>query len=287
MQVRIAFAIVALSSLGIGAAQNQSDIAYLQNGVRETAPTSNSGSLIVFGEQAFPVLSSRSGWVGTEPAIAAARFGEGRMVVLASATVLEPDVLKVADTGRMLSNMLHWAGGEKETPKIGIYHVPGLARRLKTFDGAALEARDIELSDRNQVDVVVILSRMVDAKDVAPLQEYVRQGGGLVTGGVYFMIEQAFAGMDLATEIPVTRLTAPAGIVWARSQVTPTSPQGFRAETPSELSHAGRALDAFEAGEAGKRILTDRDERARSPARSTATAASRGRSPDAMGDRRG
>jgi hypothetical protein len=53
--MRIALVFAALSSCGIGAAQNQADIAYLQNGVREIAPDYESGSLIVFGDQAFPV----------------------------------------------------------------------------------------------------------------------------------------------------------------------------------------------------------------------------------------
>ena len=40
--------LAALSSFAIAATQNQADIAYLQNGVRELAPGNYNGSLIVF-----------------------------------------------------------------------------------------------------------------------------------------------------------------------------------------------------------------------------------------------
>jgi hypothetical protein len=57
----VLFLFAALTPLGIAAAANPPDLAYLQNGVREIAPTYTSGSLVVFGEQAFPVVTGRSG----------------------------------------------------------------------------------------------------------------------------------------------------------------------------------------------------------------------------------
>jgi hypothetical protein len=245
MRPRLALLFALLSPFGIAFAQNPADIAFLQDNVHEIAPGYNSGSLVVFGDQAFPVVTGRSPWGATEPVIAAARFGKGRLAVMGNSSALEQGVLKVAGTGRMLANILHWIAGEKSAPRIGIYRVPGLAARLK---GLSLDARDIELADRNQVDAVVILARMVEAKDVAALQEYVRAGGGVLTAGVYYMIQARFAGMDLATEIPASCVTAPAGIVWAHEEAAPASSRGFRVEPPAALSHAGRALEAFEAG---------------------------------------
>jgi hypothetical protein len=257
MQPRIALVLVALSPFGIAAAQNQADIAYLQGGVREIAPGNYNGSLIVFGEQAFPVVNGSSSEGGTEPLIAAARLGKGRMVVMGNTASLEQDVLQIADTARMTANILRWTAGEKTAPKVGVYRIPGLTARLKHLGpGLELDARDIELSDRNEVDVVVLLARMVDAKDVAPLQEYVRGGGGLVTGTVGFIAEQRFPGMDLATEVPGSRLTAPAGVLWGRSEIYPTAAHTFRVEPPAELSHAGKALAALESSEAVQRVLS-------------------------------
>jgi len=242
----------ALSAFGIAAADNQADVAFLQNNVRAIASANYNGSLIVFGERAFPVVNARSEWGATEPFLAAARLDKGRIVVMANTAILEQDVLQVADTARIAANIFRWAAGEKTSPKVGVLKIPGLAAQLKNL---VLDTRDIDLGDRAQVDVIAILARTVAAADVAPLQDYVRAGGGLVIGTVGSLAEQRFAGLDLATEVPASRLTSPAGILWARSTVYPTSAHTFRVEPPAELSHAGKALDAFEASEAHKRDL--------------------------------
>jgi hypothetical protein len=248
--------LVALSAFGIAAADNQADVSYLQNNVREIASGNYNGSLIVFGERAFPVVNARSQSGSTEPFLAAARLDKGRMVVMANTAMLEQDVLQVADTARMAANIFRWAAGEKASPKVGVLNIPGLAAQLKNL---GLDARDIELSDRAQVDVIAILARMVIAEDVGPLQDYVRAGGGLVTGTVGFLAEQRFPGLDLATEVPGSRLTSPAGILWGRSTVYPTSAHTFAIEPPAELSHAGKALDALAASESHKRVLSAKE----------------------------
>ncbi len=256
-RLRIALALLPLSSLGIAAAQNEADIAYLQNGVLEIAPTYESSSLVVFGEQAFPVVSGRSRWGVMEPVIAAGRMGNGRMVVMGNTDAMEHDGLQVGDTARMLANTLRWICGERKAPKIGIHKIPGLASRVKSL---GFDAREIELSDRSQVDAIVTLARTVTAEDVAPLAEYIRGGGGLLTGARSWMLERAFPGIDLANELPVSRLTALAGVMWAHSVVLPASARGFRVEPPAELSHAGNALAAFEASEGHTRFLSEKEQ---------------------------
>ncbi len=256
-RLAVALVPVLLSSLGIAAAQNEADVAFLQDGVREIAPTYEGSALVVFGEQAFPVVNGRSRWGVMEPMIAGARMGKGRVVVMGYTDAMEHDGLNVGDTARMITNTLRWLSGQRKSPKIGIYKVPGLAPRIKSL---GLEARDIEMSSRNQVDVVVILARSVAAEDIAPLAEYVRAGGGLLTGARSYMLERAFPGVDLTNELPASRLTAMAGIAWAHGEVLPASARGFRVEPPTELSHAGKALAAFEESEAHKRFLSEKEQ---------------------------
>ena len=255
--LRVTLGLVPLSLLGMAAVQNEADIAYLQDGVREIAPTYQSSSLVVFGEQAFPVVNGRSRSGVMEPMIAAARMGKGRMVVMGYTDAMEHDGLEVGDTARLLTNTLRWVSGEKSAPKIGIFKIPGLASRVH---GLGLDVRDVELSDRNQVDAVIVLARTVAAQDVAPLAEYIRGGGGLLTGARSYMLERTFPGVDLANELPVSRLTALAGVAWAHSEVLPASTRGFRVEPPAELSHAGKALAAFEESEAHKRFLSEKEQ---------------------------
>jgi hypothetical protein len=134
IRLRIAGMLVPLASLGIAAAQDPADIAYLQNGVREIAPTYQSGSLVVFGEQAFPVVNGRSRIGVMEPMIAAARMGKGRMVVMGNTDAMEHDGLTVGDTARLLTNTLRWVSSEKSAPKTSYagFHTAADARTARS-----------------------------------------------------------------------------------------------------------------------------------------------------------
>src|ERR1017187_3415244 len=195
MQFHTVLMLVVLPFLGLGnaAAQYHADVAYLLNGVREIAPGNNNGSLVVFGEQAFPVVNAPSELGATEPLIAAARMGEGRVVVFGNTAILEHDVFQVADTARFTTNILRWTAGEKAAPRVGVHQINGLARRLKAL---GVDARDIVLRDRASVDVILMLGRMVGVAEVAPLLEYIRGGGGLVTGATGFMSAARTPGQD-------------------------------------------------------------------------------------------
>ncbi len=242
---------MALSFLGIACAQTSADVAYLLNGVQEIARGGSNGALIVFGEQAFPVVNAPSQAGSTEPLIAASRLGNGRLVVFGNTVILEHD-LQVADTARFTTNLLRWTTGEKAAPRVGVYQIYGLAARLKDL---GVDARDIALSDRASVDVVMLLARQLRAFEVAPLLDYIRGGGGLVAGA-NGVVAQRNPGQDFASEFPGNRLIAPAGLLWGRSPLSLGGPQAFRIESPPELSHAAKALAAFEANEAHKRTLS-------------------------------
>ena len=250
----ILLALAALSLPGIAATPNQPDVAYLLDGVREIAPGNVNSSLCVFGDRAFPVVNGREGEGGTEPLIAAARLGKGRMVISGNTAYLEQDALAAADTPRLVRNIVRWASGEKAAPRIGVYKIDGLAGMLR---GLGLDARDIDLGGRAGVDVIMALARVLTDDDLKPLTEYVSGGGGLVTGTVGFKVKERAPGIDLATEFPGNRLIAPAGIVWAQDRLVGTPLNGFfHAEPPPEWSSAAAALAAFEASERRERILS-------------------------------
>jgi hypothetical protein len=262
MRVCSVLALAALSCYGI-AAQTQADIAYLQNGVHEIAAGPNNESLVVFGDQAFPVVAGRTDTGAQLPLIAAARFGKGRIAVMGAAMGLAYDDLKIADTGRLIVNILRWTAGEKANPKIGVFGNTALTARLRGLPGELkIDARNIQLSERSSVDVVVLFARNIAPQDVAPLEDYIRGGGGLVAGGAGSITMDNVHVGDFATELPANRLAAAAGIVWGRTSVNRTGPQGFRVEPPAELMHAGRALTAFVAGESGNGKILSFSQRA-------------------------
>ncbi len=140
--------------------------------------------------------------------------------------------------------------------RVGIYRINGLASRLKVL---GIDARDIELADTASVDVVLVLGRMVVNADVAPLLEYLRRGGGLVTGATGFISATRIPGQEFSTAFPANRLIAPAGLLWGRSVLSLAGAPTFRIEPPPELSHAAKALAAFEANKAHERSLSAKE----------------------------
>ena len=87
-------------------AQSQRDLAYLLDGVKEIAPARFLGPLCITGGRAFPVVNGRSESGALEPVVAAARFGNGRVVALTG--YLEDDIRDVADTARTLLKIARW-----------------------------------------------------------------------------------------------------------------------------------------------------------------------------------
>src|SRR5665213_3618898 len=236
-------------------AQSQKDLPYLLNGVKEIATGRYLGSLSVFGDQAFPVVNGRSDNGAQEPAIAAARFGRGRMVAFTG--YVEDNVFNVADTGRLILNAANWAGGEKGSTRVGVFKVDGLAARLRRL---GLDARDITLDARTNTDVIFVTPRAVESQEIAPLLEYVRAGGGLIAGAVGWSWQERHPNQSLATEFSGNRLFAPAGLVWTNAGLSRTSGQGYDAShLPVELSHAGKALQAAVAHEARHEVLSAPD----------------------------
>jgi hypothetical protein len=101
-------------------------------------------------------VTAASEWGATEPLIAAARLGQGRVVVFGYTAIFEGGVLQVADTARLTGNILRWTAGDKSAPRVGVYKIDRLARQ---FTALGIQARDITLHDLDSVDVVMALAR--------------------------------------------------------------------------------------------------------------------------------
>lgn len=222
---------------------NPVDLEFLLEGVKEAAAGDLNGTLCVYGDRAFPVMaaSSRSG--ALEPVMAAARLEHGRIIVFSHTAYLEQDTWAVADSLRLLKNVVQWLAARKNKPRIGVYKIDGLAARLR---GLGWDARDIQLDGRPTVDVILLLGRMVRDADVTTLLRYIRNGGGLAIGAVGFLLEARSPDKDLGTEVPANRLTAEAGVVFGRGVVDSGNFQ--ITGPPAELLHAGRAMDLYESG---------------------------------------
>ena len=229
------------------AAQAQAgDLETLLTGVAEVGAPGTPGSLCVFGDQAFPLVAgSVSG--AHEPVVAVARLGSGRMAAFGHDSYLTADALTVADTQRLMSNLLGWLSAGRPGPKIGVVGINGLATALR---GAGFNAADTTLASVSSHDVVIPSLAVARTRaEIDGLLTYVRGGGavmGAMTGWGWAQINST---RSLREDFAGNWLFGPAGIVWASSYLSRTSTRGFLvSRPPAEFLHAGRALDAVAAG---------------------------------------
>ena len=107
------------------------------------------------------------------------------------------------------------------------------------------------------VDVVAVVLWNQRPRELGALSEFVRDGGGLVTGVTGWGWAQLHPHLDLVNDYSGNRLLKHVGIQWADEYISRTSPAGYAVEgQPHELTDADTALDAVEAHEKGRRTLT-------------------------------
>ena len=104
-------------------AQQQSDVAYLLDGVKQIAAGGYNGSLCVFGKQAFPVVNARTRDGTPEPVMGAGRLGKGRVVVFGHTGYLEQELFHIGDTAKLIENVARWSSAGKAAPRVGVYRV--------------------------------------------------------------------------------------------------------------------------------------------------------------------
>ncbi len=258
-------------ALGAGRAEEiEDDLGALLDGVAEIDAPGVPGPLCVYGSEAFPVITGRlrgyaSGAFPASvrsssvhvPVVAAGRWGAGRAVALGHDGYFSRATLESLDTGRLMTNALHWAGGgEALSPRIGVVGASELYAWLKDGGHDVVEA-SLNLGSLEVVDVVAVVIWNQSMPEIEALSAFVREGGGLVTAVTGWGWSQLHPKLDLTSDYAGNRLLTPVGIRWADAWLARTSPQGYVVEPPPELAHAGAALEAVEAHVAGRRTLTD------------------------------
>ncbi len=234
------------------------EAAALVEGVRTIALPGVPGTLTVFGPEAFGVVEARSSG-RVVPLVAAARYGKGRAVLFGHGYF--GDALNVGDTAKLVGNLLRWAGGGKETTRVGLRRHGGAAPVLRDagFDVVVLDGAD--WTKRLQgVDVVVLPLADLNEKQVDLVRRRLKAGLGVVGGMPGWGWQQLNPGKSLAEENMGNRLLAPAGLVWGGEYVEKPAGGVLEVSGPaSPWTHAGRALDALVAQAAGRAGLSRAD----------------------------
>ncbi|MDQ7780867.1 MAG: M60 family metallopeptidase [Planctomycetota bacterium] len=236
--MRLAFIALALSLLVFcapaPAKEEGGDWQALTKEVNEIAAPGVPGTICVFGKDAFAVAAS------SEPIVAAARLGKGRLVVFAHTGYLDEPTMKIADTAALMKNAILWTSGGR--PRVAVYENAALAKFL--------DARNIEgenwTGQLKSFNVIVIGQSQI-AGDADSVREFVENGGGAIMADCPWGWLQLNPGKSLLKDHPGNKVTAPAGIVWADGY-NESSNGRFTVKPPHAYLNASTALDALASG---------------------------------------
>ena len=240
------------------AVADDADLKSLLDGVREISAPGVPGALCCFGDEAFPVVVGNASGKIKAPVVAAARLGEGRIVALGHNGYFGQGALDTADTGRLMLNAVRWLARDAE-PRVAVHGLADFAALMQD-NGIAAEALEgagwAEKLGSCNVFVSTHAPGFDDAQ-AAAVVEFVRGGGGFLSGDTPWGWLQLNPGKRLTVEHGGNKVLAAAGLVWADGTIGRTSDNGYSTgDRPPPLVHAARALDAVEARARGERELT-------------------------------
>ena len=196
--------------------------------------------LFPFGEGACPILADPDGAI----AGASARLGEGRLAQLGHEGLLAGASSKGEHGPLLVQNLARWAAGGKDAPVIGVERdIRGV---ITSLEAAGLSAEIVEADALDGLDVFIAYAPTErDAEEIAAIQAFVAQGGGLLTAGHawWWAYERGASAAEVAQEHPANKLLLTAGILVSAET---TGDGALSGAAPIDLLHAGRALGAIE-----------------------------------------
>jgi len=231
------------------AAPTSADLDALLDGVKEIAAPGVPGGLCLFSDQVFPVVVGKSGRY-LEPVVAAGRYGKGRCVVFGHGGYFGTGGLRTADTGKLVLNAIRWATAGA-TPRIAVYRMDNLATFLRSAGLSVTKLGDDWPGKLAGFNLLVVDGFRVGSPQAqTALQQFLRDGGGLLMSSLGWGWLQLNPGKSLRRDFPGNQALAPVGIAWADSMLSRTSKQGYDAsQRPPALVHAARALAALESNQ--------------------------------------
>ncbi len=227
------------------------------DGITEIAAPGVPGPLVLAASNAVVLAAGESGGL-LAPAVAALPVGKGRLVAFGHTGYA--DCPASGQTDKLMRSAIEWAGRRgagANPPRIAVLD-RGWQNGLKKLDvNAELLSGDWRDS-LARFDVICLSQSPRSDAEIASLQHFVREGGGVLAAGLGWGWLQLNAGRDLS-EHPLNRLCGPLGVYWADGTLDRTSDAGFRIGAASEFLNAARALDAILAHDRGEKKLQEAD----------------------------
>lgn len=243
---------------------HHSDLKQLLNGVQHLARGKYvPGPICVLGGDAFPVIMGKLNDSTYGVVVAASRLGKSRVVVLGHEKLLNPDLGD--DNAHLALNAVRWvgppAGANGAQAPVAVHRRGVLTEYLKSAGVAAQQLDGAGWEKQLQGFSVLCMSgHDLNSEDErAAVENFVRNGGGLVIGTCAWGWRQLNHGKSLLTDFLGNRLLAQAGIVWADGYIRIVDDDSLAATaTPTfRLVDASRAVETLLAHDAGKTHLDD------------------------------
>jgi len=193
--------LILLSALGAVAWASQQDAAEIRQGITKLDKPDWPAILVVWGENAYPAITVKSDWDVHYASVATARYGKGRVAAMGYVVKDRPPLSVM----NLYANVIRWLAPGVRSPRIGYIGeaCPVPASKLRGAKG--LEA----------YDVVWIASDVIGKEsDIRAIQEFVKNGGGLVVNVLGYQYAWEHAGFPFATEYQPNRLLAPMGMAY-------------------------------------------------------------------------
>jgi hypothetical protein len=221
----------------------EADLKIMHAGVKAIGSGGSPGTIVVFGENAFPVVVDAS--PAANPGVGAGMLGKGRIVAFGHDSMLSADSFKLAETQQFVQNAVKWASGNAEKPKLRTMGYPELA---KTLGG-----EEIKAIPKFETGVVLVISPSRPTEAMAKeIQAFVEAGGGLLTGVPGWGWLQTHPGKSLAVDMPMNHVLASAGLAIGTGFLDRKKGNtNFEVGTISKFTNTGLAVDAVEKWLAG------------------------------------
>ena len=222
----------------------EGDAGRILAGVEALPASGTPGPVAVFGERAFAlVLAPAEG--GAAPLAAAARVGQGRVIVLGHSGYAQ----RVREPGmaRFLRNAVEWLGDGEAQPRVGARD--GWADSLGK---AGLGPVALRFEQLEELDVLALPVLDLTEDEVARLTEFVERGGGLITAETGWGWQQLNPETPLAGR-PVQRWLARHGLAFTLDALASEGP--YAVEAPE--AGRGNALAALARLEQGREVRAE------------------------------
>lgn len=224
-------------------AQSTEALKELLDGVETLAAPGTPSPLAAWSKEAWVVLAGSGGKGIRAPAIVAGRAGSGRFVALPHNGYFAGAALEKAGTARFLANAVRFCAGSKREPVVAARNAELVALLEKQGVAARALGGAPLLQELKGVDVVIGLSSELAMEDVAPLEAWVRAGGGIIAGQCAWGWLQV-SGKASLDENSLQRLFGRFGVAWTEGYLGKTGGDGFNTERdPPRLTHAEFAFD--------------------------------------------